>query len=46
VTGGPKPKPVDVAKALPLAYGVAAVLIGMSALLLYADIVNPVRLSG
>jgi len=46
VTGGPKPKPVDVAKALPIAYGVAAVLIGMSALLLYADIVNPVRLSG
>ncbi len=46
LTGGPKPKPVDVAKALPLAYGVAAVLIGMSALLLYADIVNPVRLSG
>jgi membrane-associated protease RseP (regulator of RpoE activity) len=46
VTGGPKPKPVDVAKALPLAYGVAAILIGMSALLLYADIVNPVRLSG
>jgi membrane-associated protease RseP (regulator of RpoE activity) len=46
VTGGPKPKPVDVAKALPLAYGVAAVLIGMSALLLYADIVDPVRLSG
>jgi membrane-associated protease RseP (regulator of RpoE activity) len=46
LTGGPKPKPVDVAKALPVAYGVAAVLIGMSALLLYADIVNPVRLSG
>jgi membrane-associated protease RseP (regulator of RpoE activity) len=46
LTGGPRPKPVDVAKALPLAYGVAAVLIGMSALLLYADIVNPVRLSG
>jgi membrane-associated protease RseP (regulator of RpoE activity) len=46
LTGGPRPKPVDVARALPLAYGVAAVLIGMSALLLYADIVNPVRLSG
>ena len=46
LTGGPQPKPVDVAKALPVAYGVAAVLIGMSALLLYADIVNPVRLSG
>jgi hypothetical protein len=35
-----------VAKALPLAYGVATVLIGMAVLLLYADIVNPVRLSG
>ena len=46
LTGGPQPRPVDVAKALPVAYGVAAVLIGMSALLLYADIVNPVRLSG
>ncbi len=46
VTRGPTPKPVDVAKALPLAYGVAAVLIGMAVLLLYADIVNPVRLSG
>jgi membrane-associated protease RseP (regulator of RpoE activity) len=46
LTHGPTPKPVDVAKALPLAYGVATVLIGMAVLLLYADIVNPVRLSG
>jgi membrane-associated protease RseP (regulator of RpoE activity) len=46
VSGGPQPKPVDVAKALPVAYGVATLLIGMSVLLLYADIVNPVRLSG
>ena len=46
VTRGPTPKPVDVAKALPLAYGVATVLIGMAVLLLYADIVNPVRLTG
>ena len=37
---------VDVAKALPVAYAVAVLLIGMSALLLYADIVNPVRLPG
>ncbi|WP_053206794.1 M50 family metallopeptidase [Jiangella muralis] len=42
----PEPQPVDVAKALPLAYGVAVVLIGMSALLIYADLVNPVRLLG
>lgn len=40
----PAPRPVDVAKALPLAYGVAFVLVGMSALLIYADIVNPIRL--
>lgn len=46
VTRGPTPRPVDVAKALPLAYGMAIVLIGMAVLLLYADIVNPIRLSG
>jgi membrane-associated protease RseP (regulator of RpoE activity) len=46
LSGGPMPRPVDVAKALPLAYGVATLLIGMSVLLLYADIVNPVRLPG
>jgi membrane-associated protease RseP (regulator of RpoE activity) len=46
VTRGPTPRPVDVAKALPLAYGMAAVLIGMAVLLLYADIVNPIRLTG
>jgi membrane-associated protease RseP (regulator of RpoE activity) len=46
LTRGPTPRPVDVAKALPLAYGMAAVLIGMAVLLLFADIVNPIRLSG
>jgi membrane-associated protease RseP (regulator of RpoE activity) len=40
----PDPGPVDVAKALPLAYGVAIVLISFSALLIYADVVNPIRL--
>jgi len=35
---------VDVAKALPLAYGVSIVLLVMFALLAYADIVNPVKL--
>jgi membrane-associated protease RseP (regulator of RpoE activity) len=39
----PDPGPVDIAKALPLAYGVASLLIGMSVLLIYADIVNPVN---
>lgn len=42
----PEPRPVDVARALPLAYAVAGVLVSMSVLLLYADIVNPVRLPG
>jgi membrane-associated protease RseP (regulator of RpoE activity) len=40
----PDPGPVDVAKALPLAYAVASVLIGASVLLIYADIVNPIQL--
>lgn len=44
--GRPDPGPVDVTKALPLAYAVASLLIVMSALLMYADIVNPVRLRG
>ncbi len=42
----PDPGPVDVAKALPLAYGVATLLIGMSALLIVADLVRPIRLTG
>jgi membrane-associated protease RseP (regulator of RpoE activity) len=42
----PDPGPVDVARALPVAYAVAFFLIGMSGLLLYADVVNPVKLGG
>nr|WP_240896185.1 site-2 protease family protein [Kineococcus siccus] len=42
----PDPGPVDVAKAMPLAYGVSILLVGMSVLLLYADIVRPVQLPG
>ncbi|GAB2699362.1 M50 family metallopeptidase [Thalassiella azotivora] len=42
----PDPGPVDVAKALPIAYGMAVVLVGMSVLLLYADIVRPITLRG
>jgi membrane-associated protease RseP (regulator of RpoE activity) len=42
----PDPGPVDVARMLPVAYAVAVLLIGMSGLLLYADLVNPVRLGG
>jgi membrane-associated protease RseP (regulator of RpoE activity) len=40
----PDPGYVDVAKMLPVAYAVASVLIVMGALLVYADIVNPVTL--
>lgn len=43
--GQPDPGPVDVARLLPVAYGVAIVLIGVSLLLLYADIVSPVRIT-
>ncbi len=46
VTRRPDPGYVDVAKALPLAYGVASVIVVMSVLLMYADVVNPIRLRG
>jgi membrane-associated protease RseP (regulator of RpoE activity) len=42
----PDPGYVDVAKALPVAYAVSSVLIVMSVLLIYADLVNPVKLGG
>lgn len=41
-----RPAYVDVAKAMPLAYGVSLLLIVMFGLLMYADIVNPIRLGG
>jgi membrane-associated protease RseP (regulator of RpoE activity) len=44
VRGRPDPGYVDVARALPIAYAVASVLIVMGVLLLYADIVNPVTI--
>jgi membrane-associated protease RseP (regulator of RpoE activity) len=42
----PDPGPFDIAKLLPLTYVVASVLIAMSVLLIYADIVKPVKLFG
>ncbi len=42
----PDPGPADVARLLPVAYAMSTVLILMSVLLIYADIVNPVRLGG
>jgi membrane-associated protease RseP (regulator of RpoE activity) len=42
----PDPGFVDVAKGLPIAYGMSVLLIGFSVLLIYADIVKPVNLFG
>lgn len=42
----PDPGPVDIARALPLAYAVFSVLVVLSALLVYVDIVDPIRLAG
>lgn len=42
--GRPDPGYVDVARAMPIAYGAASVIIVMGVILLYVDIVNPVRL--
>jgi membrane-associated protease RseP (regulator of RpoE activity) len=44
--GQPDPGAFDIAKLLPVTYVVAALLMGMSALLIYADIVKPVNLFG
>ncbi len=46
LTRRPAPGYVDVAKALPLTYAMAVVLLFMGGLLIFADIVNPIRLSG
>ena len=45
IRGRPDPGPVDVARMLPVAYTVAFLLIGMSVLLIYADVVNPITLN-
>ncbi|SDQ76600.1 RIP metalloprotease [Quadrisphaera sp. DSM 44207] len=42
--GRPDPGPFDLARLLPVTYVVTALLVGMSVLLLYADIVRPVTL--
>jgi membrane-associated protease RseP (regulator of RpoE activity) len=44
--GRPDPGPVDIARLMPLTYAIATVLIAMSGLLLYADIVRPITLGG
>lgn len=42
--GRPDPGPVDISRMLPVTNAVALVFIGMTLLLLYADIVNPITL--
>ena len=42
--GHPDPGPVDLAKLMPVAYGFAILIMGYGALVIVADIVNPVRL--
>ena len=42
--GLPRPRPVDVARMMPLAYGVFVLLAGVGVLLIYADLVRPVSL--
>ncbi|MCW2683210.1 MAG: putative Zn-dependent protease [Blastococcus sp.] len=44
--GRPDPGPFDIARLMPVAYAVAGVFLALSALLLIADIVNPITLAG
>lgn len=44
VRGRPDPGPFDIARLMPVAYAVAGLFIGLSLLLLVADIVNPITL--
>ncbi|GAT70962.1 zinc metalloprotease [Planomonospora sphaerica] len=46
VTRRPEPAHVDIAKVLPLTYVLAFTMIIMAGLLMYADLVNPIRLAG
>ncbi|WP_245631582.1 M50 family metallopeptidase [Curtobacterium ammoniigenes] len=46
LVGRPDPGPIDLAKTMPLTMVVVILLIGMSALLVYADIVRPVSIFG
>jgi membrane-associated protease RseP (regulator of RpoE activity) len=42
--GRPDPGRVDLMKIMPVTYAVVALFVGLSVLLIYADIVNPIRL--
>ena len=45
VRGRPRPGPADVARMMPVAYVMFVVLVGVGALLILADVVDPVRLT-
>jgi len=45
VRGRPDPGPVDTARLLPVAYVVAAVLLGVGLVVIWADLVKPITLS-
>ena len=44
--GKPDPGPVDLTRMLPVAYGVSVILIGLSVLVIYADLFKPITLGG
>ncbi|MBF8188085.1 site-2 protease family protein [Nonomuraea sp. K274] len=46
ITRRPEPGYVDIAKVLPLTYAIAFVMMIMAGLLVYADLVNPLTLTG
>ncbi|NUW35867.1 site-2 protease family protein [Nonomuraea sp. SMC257] len=46
ITRRPEPAYVDIAKVLPLTYTLALVMIVMAGLLVYADLFNPLKLTG
>jgi membrane-associated protease RseP (regulator of RpoE activity) len=44
ITGKPDPGPVDTARLLPVAYVVAAILLGAGVIVIWADLVKPITL--
>ena len=44
--GRPDPGPVDVSRALPVAYAVAVALIALSSVVILADVINPISIYG
>jgi membrane-associated protease RseP (regulator of RpoE activity) len=46
IRGRPDPGPFDIARLMPVAYAVAGLFLALSVLLIIADLVNPIRLTG